>query len=158
MRIHVSHPFTSSPVAPFAFAVALCFTPAFASDGLPDPEITIKRHGPQSQRLGDDGKTIFFRYTERTTTRRLGELEAAIAALPKHPDLLRFCDFLRGSVKAMLLQQQGASDLDIAVVNYGYVGATVSCVLKYMSAGQVGTQVTFAKKAPSGMYMLFVTN
>lgn len=147
----------SSLTVSCAIAAAMYFVPALASDALPDPETTISRFGPRSKRLGEDRKTVFLQYTERTTARRVRELEVAIAALPKHPDLLRLCDFLRGNVKAMLLEQ-GASDLDVAVVNYGYVGSTVSCILKYMKAGQVGTQITFAKKAPGGMYMLFVTD
>jgi hypothetical protein len=122
-----------------------------------DPERVIKAHGAESKTLGEDGKTMFFRRTERATPARLESLETDIAALPKRTEVFQVCDFLRGGVKAQLIAKRGEA-IDVAVANYGLQGATVVCNLKYMRGNEVGTQLLFAKTSGASMYLLFVTD
>lgn len=122
-----------------------------------DPEVRIQKSGYQTRKIGDDGKTVFFSSTERVQSSRIAELENEVAKLPKGPELLKMCDFIRGGVKAKLIQQRGIS-FDVAVVNYGYSGSTIACVLKYMHEGMVGTQLSYMKQSAAGVYMVFVTD
>jgi hypothetical protein len=117
----------------------------------------MRKTGPQTTRLGDDGKTKFFNYTERTNSARLTSLEKDIAALPKRPEVFQVCDQIRGSVKATLIKKSGDS-FDVAAVNWGYSGATIACTLKYMKRNQVGTQLIYFKQGTDGVYMYFVTD
>jgi hypothetical protein len=64
---------------------------------------------------------------------------------------------MRGGTKASLIQQRGIA-VDVAVTNYGYSGATIACILKYMHQNTVGTQVVYLKKGVKGMYTVFVTD
>jgi hypothetical protein len=121
-----------------------------------DPEKHIQKNGYHSVRMGDDGKTPFYSYKERVNPSHISVLEADIAALPKHIEVQKMCDFMRGGVKAKLIEERGIA-FDVAVINYGYSGATVACVLKYMHKNTVGTQLIFMKKGQGGMYMVFVT-
>ena len=122
-----------------------------------DPEKHIQRNGYHSVRTGDDGKTQIYSFTERANGARISSLEDEIAALPKHVDVYKMCDFMRGGVKAKLIEQRGIA-IDVAVTNYGYSGSTVACVLKYMHENRVGTQLIFSKKGSGGMYMVFITD
>lgn len=141
------------------FVSALCFalfiTPGNAE--VIDPENHIITNGYHSEKMGDDGKTRFYTFTERATSPRIASLENEIAKLPKHADVQRMCDFMRGIVKAKLIEQLGIA-LDVAVTNYGYSGSTCACVLKYMHGSSVGTQLIYSKKGTGGMYMVFVTD
>lgn len=136
------------------FVVAI---PSFALTQAIDPETLIKKAGPQSTRLGEDGKTKFFNYTEHANVERISSLEKEIAALPKHTEIFQVCDQMRGSVKATLIKQSGES-LDVAAVNWGYSGATIACTLKYMKKNQVGTQLIYVKQGSDGVYVYFVTD
>lgn len=107
--------------------------------------------------MGDDGKTRFYSFTERAASPRITALESEIAKLPKHVDVQKMCDFMRGATKAKLIEQQGIA-FDVAVTNYGYSGSTVACVLKYMQDSNVGTQLIYSKKGVGGMYMVFITD
>jgi len=122
-----------------------------------DPEAFIQKNGYQSKRIGDDGKTVFYTFTERTGQAQVAGREQDIAVLPKDERVFQYCDFLRGTTKAKLIESSGKS-IDVAVSNYGYVGATVACVLKYMHAGEVGTQVIYTKNARGSMYTVFITH
>jgi hypothetical protein len=122
-----------------------------------DPENHIKKNGYHSVKMGDDGKTRFYSYTERAKSPRITALKNDISKLPKHIEVQKMCDFMRGGVKATLIEQQGIS-FDVAVTNYGYSGSTIACVLKYMHENTVGTQLIYSKKGDGGMYMLFVTD
>lgn len=141
----------------FLFAGLLAAIAPFALTQSIDPEFQIKKTGPQSTRLGDDGKTKFFNYTERANPERISFLEKDIAALPKRSEIFQVCDQMRGSVKATLIKQSGES-LDVAAVNWGYTGATIACALKYMKKNQVGTQLIYVKQSSDGVYMYFVTD
>ena len=88
---------------------------------------------------------------------RIAALESAIAKLPKHVEVHKLCEFMRGGTKATLIEQRGSA-IDVAVTNYGYSGSTVTCVLKYMHGNKVGTQLIYSKKGVGGMYMVFVTD
>jgi hypothetical protein len=122
-----------------------------------DPETHILKNGYHSVKMGDDGKTRFYSFTERAASLRIAALETEIAKLPKHVDVQKMCDFMRGTTKAKLIEQRGIA-IDVAVTNYGYSGSTVACVLKYMHASNVGTQLIYNKKGAGGMYMVFVTD
>ena len=122
-----------------------------------DPENHIQKNGYQSAKTGDDGKTSFFTFTERATSTRIAALESEIKALPKHIEVQKMCDFMRGSTKAKLIEQRGIA-IDVAVANYGYSGSTIACVLKYMHEKNVGTQLIYSKKGAAGMYLVFVTD
>lgn len=122
-----------------------------------DPEKHIVKNGFHSVKMGDDGKTRFYSFTERAASTRITALENEIAKLPKHVEVQKMCDFMRGGTKAKLIEQRGIA-IDVAVTNYGYSGATVACVLKYMYESNVGTQLIYNKKGASGMYMVFVTD
>ena len=122
-----------------------------------DPEVYISKNGYQSDMLGDDGKTRFYSFSERATPTRIAILESGIARLPKHTEIQKVCDFMRGGVKAGLIEQRGIA-VDVAVTNYGYEGPIVSCVLKYMYKNEVGTQLLYSKKGTSVMYTVFITN
>lgn len=122
-----------------------------------DPERQIQKSGYHSVKMGDDGRTRFFNYTERAKTSRIASLEKEIAELPKHLEIQKMCDFMRGGAKAKLIAERGIS-LDVVVANYGYSGATIACVLKYMHDNKVGTQLIYSKKGSDGMYMVFVTD
>ena len=122
-----------------------------------DPEAQIKKNGHQSVRIGDDGVTRFYTFTERAPGPRLAALERDIVALPKQVAVFTVCDQARGSVKAKLIADRGLA-FDVAATNYGYSGSTIACVLKYMHENKVGTQLMYMKKAAGGMYMVFVTD
>lgn len=122
-----------------------------------DPEKHIVKNGYHSVKMGDDGNTRFYSFTERAASPRINALENEIAKLPKHVDVQKMCDFMRGATKAKLIEQRGIS-IDVAVTNYGYSGSTVACVLKYMHESNVGTQLIYNKKGGGGMYMVFVTD
>ena len=115
------------------------------------------KNGHQSDKIGEDGKTRFYSFSERATRTRIAILESGITRLPKHIEIQKVCDFMRGEVKAGLIEQRGIA-VDVAVTNYGYEGPIVSCVLKYMYKNDVGTQLLYSKKSASGMYTVFVTN
>ncbi len=122
-----------------------------------DPESHVLKNGYHSVKMGDDGKTRFYTFTERAASPRIIALENEIEKLPKHVDVQKMCDFMRGATKAKLIEQRGIA-FDVAVTNYGYSGSTVACVLKYMQGSNVGTQLIYSKKGASGMYMVFVTD
>lgn len=122
-----------------------------------DPETYIREKGYQSARIGDDGVTRFYTFTERASASRIAELERGIAGLPKRIEVFQVCDQTRGSVKAKLIADRGVA-MDVATPNYGYSGSTIACVLKYMHENKVGTQLMYMKKASGGMYMVFVTD
>lgn len=122
-----------------------------------DPETKIQKNGYQTLKIGDDGKTRFFNYTERAKSSRITLLEKEVGELPKHIEVQKFCDLMRGGVKAKLIEERGLS-FDVAVTNYGYSGSTVACVLKYMFENKIGTQLIYMKKGSSGMYTVYVTD
>lgn len=110
-----------------------------------DPEKHVLKNGYHSVKMGDDGKTRFYSFTERAASPRIAALETEIAKLPKHVEVQKMCDFMRGGTKAKLIEQRGIA-IDVAVTNYGYSGSTVACVLKYMHDSNVGTQLIYSKK------------
>lgn len=122
-----------------------------------DPEKYILKNGYQSMNMGDDGKSPVYKFTERVASPRIAVSETEIAKLPKHVEVQKFCDFMRGGTKALLIEQRGIT-IDVAVINYGYSGSTVACVLKYMYGNKVGTQLIYNKKGVGGLYMVFVTD
>jgi hypothetical protein len=122
-----------------------------------DPENYIRTNGYHSVKTGDDGVTPFYTFTERATPDRIFMLSKQIEGLPKQAELLQVCDFMRGGVKAKLIEERGIQ-LDVAVTNYGHSGSTIACNLKYMSGASVGTQLIFSKQAQDGVYMVFVTD
>lgn len=132
-------------------------SPTSAVGQVLDPETYIKEKGYQSVRMGDDGVTRFYTFTERASANRIAELERGIAVLPKRVEVFQVCDQTRGSVKAKLIAERGVA-IDVATPNYGYSGSTIACVIKYMQENKVGTQLMYMKKASGGMYMLFVTD
>ena len=140
-----------------SLAVLLCFLSIQAFGEVIEPEKYILKNGHDSGKMGDDGNTRFYSLTERTTPTRIASLEAEIAKLPKHVDIMKLCDFMRGGVKAKLIEQRGIA-FDVAVTNYGYSDSTVACALKYMHERKVGTQLIYNKKGAGGMYMVFVTD
>ena len=147
---------TSSTIAAFAFCAA-SFGCGAAHAQAVDPEAYIAAHGYQTKRLGDDGKMIFYSFTDRTTKVAVGQREREVASLPKDERILQVCDFMRGGVKAMLIEASGKA-IDVAVSNYGYSGSTIVCVLKYMAGSEVGTQVLYQKAAKGSMYTYAVTH
>ena len=122
-----------------------------------DPESYILKNGYRSANMGDDGKSPMFFYTERANSIRISSLEKDIAALPKDSVVLNVCDFMRGGVKATLIEQRHTA-IDVAVMNYGYSGSIIACVLKYMYQNKVGTQLMFGKKGKAGQYTVFVAD
>jgi hypothetical protein len=128
-----------------------------ANAELIDPEKHIQANGYHSAKVGEDGKTTFYSFTERANATRLKSLQTEIEKLPKHVEVKNYCDFMRGGVKAQLIEKNGMA-FDVVVTNYGYKGSIISCVLKYMHEDQVGTQLIYSKKGAGGMYMVFVTD
>ncbi len=122
-----------------------------------DPEKHIVKNGFHSVKMGDDGKTRFYSFTERAASPRITALENEIAKLPKLVVAQKMCDFMRGAIKEKLIEQRSVA-IDVAVTNYGYSGSTVACVLKYMHESNVGTQLIYNKNGAGGMYMVFVTD
>jgi hypothetical protein len=127
----------------------LVFLSTHASADIIDPEVHIQKNGYHSVQNGDNGKGLIYSFTERVDSSRISALESDIAALPKHVDIQKTCDFMRGSTKALLIEQSGIA-FDVAVTNYGYSGSTIACVLKYMHENNVGTQLIYSKKGSSG--------
>lgn len=144
-------------VLSFWLVVSLLNIAASANAEVIDPELHIKKNGYHSQRMGDDGKTPFYNFTERTNVSRVSSLERDVSALPKDERVFKLCDFMRGGVKAKLIQSTG-KNIDVAVSNYGYKGATTACVLKYMYAGEVGTQIMYLKTSRNITYTVGVTH
>jgi hypothetical protein len=140
-----------------ASGLYLCFASTFAFAEVIEPETHVLKNGHHSVKMGDDGKTRFYSFTERAASPRIAALEAEIAKLPKHVEVQKMCDLMRGGTKAKLIQQRGIA-FDVAVTNYGYSGSTIACVLKYMHESNVGTQLIYSKKGVGGMYMVFVTD
>ena len=140
-----------------ASGLLLGFVSTHAVAEVIDPEKHVLKNGYHSVKMGDDGKTRFYSFTERATSPRIAALESEIAKLPKHIEVQKMCDFMRGATKAKLIEQRGIA-IDVAVTNYGYSGSTVVCVLKYMHESNVGTQLIYNKKGAAGMYMVFVTD
>jgi hypothetical protein len=129
-----------------------------ASAEIINPVTYIQKHGYQTTFLGDDGRTRFYSFTIRTSVSKVSNFAVDVSALPKDPSIYQVCDMMRGSVKANLIESAGIA-YDVAVVNYGYKGNTISCVLKYMSGPSIGTQVFFGSKGQDGaMYNVIVTH
>lgn len=139
------------------FGLVFSFVSTLAVAEIIDPEKYIVRNGYHSVKMGEDGKTRFYTFTERAASPRIIALENEIAKLPKHVEVQKMCDFMRGGTKAKLIEQRSIV-IDVAVTNYGYSGSTVACVLKYMHESKVGTQLIYNKKGARGMYMVFVTD
>ena len=142
--------------APLALVFGTLFSAAAFGQAI-DPEQYIAKVGAQSVKLGDDGRTKFFSHTVRASPIRIASLEADVGKLPKHAEVFRVCDFIRGSVKASLIANRHIV-VDVAATNYGYKGSTIACVLKYMSEDKVGTQIAFFKKGSDGMYTVYITD
>lgn len=142
-----------SYLASSIFLTLVC-THAFAE--VIDPEKYILKNGYHSVIMGDDGKTLFYNFTETAASARIATLESEIVKLPKHIEVQKFCDFLRGATKAKLIKQRGIA-IDVAVTNYGYSGSTVVCTLKFMHENNVGTQLIYDKKGDGGMYRVIVS-
>lgn len=122
-----------------------------------DPEKHIQQYGYHSTSMGDDGKTPFFSYVERTTLARVKTLELEIETLPKDAAILKLCDFLRAGVKAKLIEERHLA-YDVAVTNFGYRGPIMVCVLKFMYQDKVGTQLSYRKQGKLGWYTVMVTD
>jgi hypothetical protein len=135
--------------------LTLVYTHAIAE--VIDPEKYILKSGYQSVITGDDGKTLFYNFTETAELSRITALESEIEKLPKHVDIQNFCDFMRGATKAKLIKKRGIA-IDVAVVNYGYSGSTVACTLKFMYENNVSTQLVYDKKGEDGgIYRVIVS-
>lgn len=141
----------------FASSLFLCLISSHAIAEVIDPEKQILKNGYHSVKMGDDGRTRFFSFTERVASPRIAALESEITKLPKHIEVQKMCDFMRGGAKAKFFEQRGIA-IDVAVTNYGSSGSTIVCVLKYMHENNVGTQLIYSKKGAGGMYMVFVTD
>lgn len=140
-----------------AFVAFLINIAASVNAEVIDPELYIQKNGYHSQRVGDDGKTPFYNFTERTNVTRVTSLERDVNVLPKDERVFKLCEFMRGGIKAKLIQSTG-KNIDVSVSNYGYKGATVACVLKHMYGGEVGTQIIYSKTTRNAMYMVGVTH
>lgn len=121
-----------------------------------DPEKYILKFGYHSKALGDDGKTPFYRLTERLAPEKISAIQREIERLQKHQEVFKVCDFLKGGVKAQLVEEQGL-EYDVTLANYGHTGKIIACTLKYMHGDKVGTQLIFSKMTPTGMYSVFLT-
>lgn len=147
---------TKSIIIAFVLGIAsLCIGTVHAE--AVDPEAYIAAHGYQTKRLGDDGRMVFYLFTDRTTKEVVRQREQEVAALPKDWRIFQACDLIRGGTKAMLIESSGKA-IDVAVSNYGYSGSTVACVLKYMAGAEVGTRVLYQKLAKGSMYTYAVTH
>lgn len=120
-----------------------------------DPENYILKSGYQSKSIGDDGKTVFYIFTERALLGRIAAVEVDIDKLPKRQEVFKVCDFMRGGVKAKLIEEQGIA-YDVALANYGYSGKIIACSLKYMLGSKSGTQLIFSKSTEAGVYIVYV--
>ncbi len=118
-----------------------------------DPELYIKDLGHAQVTKGDDGKMSIISKTAQIGAEHLSLMEASVKKLPKHADVYRACEMMRGGTKARLIEKF-KKPIDVAISNYGYNGSTLVCVLKYMHADQVGTQMIYAKNTAEGMYIL----
>jgi hypothetical protein len=123
-----------------------------------NPVTYIKEHGYKTSSLGDDGRTKIYSHTIRTSLSKVANFANDVVPLPKDPVVYQVCEMMRGGVKASLIENTGDA-YDVAVVNYGYKGNTISCVLKYMRGPTIGTQVFFGSKGSDGaMYNVIVTH
>jgi len=138
------------------FSLFACIVPSHAA--IIDPEIYIGENGSQRQSPARDGVT-FYSSTIRLSTDQLTSVEAEVAALPKHLDLFKVCDFLKGGARISIVERTG-EEVEAALVNYGYKGKIMSCVFKYSLHGVIGTQIMFYKQseAKKGAYMVFITD
>ncbi|WP_340121438.1 hypothetical protein [Methylobacter svalbardensis] len=121
-----------------------------------DPETYIMKNGYHSVMTGDDGQTRSYVFTEKAASARIAALESEITKLPKHVEVQRFCDLMRGATKAKLIKQRGIA-IDVAVTNYGYNGSTVVCVLKFMYENNIATQLIYNKEGNGGLYRVIVS-
>lgn len=137
--------------------VAMNFIATSVNAEVISPVEFIKKNGFHSEKLGDDGKIKMYTHNLRTNTNRVKSLEQDIIQLPKHAEIFKVCDLMRGGAKAKLIEEKGMA-LDVAVTNYGYKGSTIACVLKYMVGNNVGTQLFFGDVRPDGMYTVIVTD
>lgn len=119
-----------------------------------DPEKLILTNGYHHKVIGDDGKTMFYSFTERVPTNKITELEYQISKLPKHAEAQKGCDFLHQSVKSQIANK----NTDVTLANYGYNESSLVCALKYKNGSNVGTQLVWQKLSTSGMYMFFVVD
>ncbi len=147
----------SKYISYFASGIFLTLVCTHAIAEVIDPEQYIQKKGYQSVITGDDGKTLFYNFTEIASPARIAALESEIVKLPKHIEVQKFCDFLRGGTKAKLIEKRGIA-IDVAVINYGYSGSTVACTLKFMYENNVSTQLIYDKKGDDGgMYRVIVS-
>lgn len=107
-----------------------------------DPEKRIRSKGYNSNKMAEDGKTMFYFLTERTKTPRIKSLEKDIAQLPKDPVILPVCNMLVNGA----LAKHGTSFDNIFLGNYGYQGATIACIIKYKRGSIIGTQLVYTKE------------
>lgn len=119
-----------------------------------DPEQTIRNKGYNSNKMGEDGKTMFYFLTERAETSRIESLEKEIVQLPKDPAILPVCNMLVEAAMA----KHGSSFDDIFLGNYGYQGATIACVIKYKRGNITGTQLVYTKEADAEVYQVIAVD
>lgn len=137
--------------------ISLSFMFTSASAEVIDAEQYIKKNGYQKRWLGSDGKTLHHQFTEWVSLSRISLLESDISKLSKHPGVLKFCNFMCSEIKNRLLEEKGIT-VDVTVSDYGDRDITAACVLKYKRDSNVGTQMIYATKSPSGQYMVIVTH
>lgn len=122
-----------------------------------DPEEYIKKNGYQSIKVLENNKGAWYSSTIRLSGSEIIPYENAIEKLPKHIEVQKSCDFTKGLAKARIIEATGVP-VDVAVVNFGFAGSTIACVLKYMNGGNIGTQIIYTKAAKGSMYFLFIAN
>ena len=128
------------------------YTPVNA--GIIDPEKRIRNKGYDSNKMGEDGKTMFYFLTERSETSLIESLEKDITQIPKDPAILPVCNML---VEAAIAKH-GSSFDDIFLGNYGYQGATIACVIKYKRGSIIGTQLVYTKEVDAEVYQVIAVD
>lgn len=138
--------------------VPASFTPGNQSEQSPiDPEEYIKKNGYQSIKTLDGNKGTWYSSTIRLNGSEIAPYENAIEKMPKHVEVQKSCDFTKGLAKARIIETTGVP-VDVALVNFGFAGSTIACVLKYMNGSNVGTQIIYSKATNGSMYFVFIAN
>lgn len=120
-----------------------------------DPVAYIEKHGLDSRTKGDSAHSYLNTKQIVRSEDVVIKHHDAIAALPKNEETFRLCDFLRGGVKATLVEERGLP-IDVVLMNHGVEGPVLACSLRMVLGSEAGSIVVFFRAIGNEMYSLYV--
>jgi hypothetical protein len=122
--------------------------------GVPDPVSFIDRAGYDTVGRSDDGSTVYTK-DHVAAPEELNKLRRSVAGLSKNQDIFNACNFMRGGIKAGLIEYRGLP-FDLVLVDYGHAGPTIACSWRLLLGSESGAIYAFYRLHRGAMYSVFV--